>query len=628
MRFGLTGRLLAATFVLALVVSLVFALLLRDMAAVTAARGVSQHSLKEISTVRQVRNLLTDLESGQRGFIITGDPSFLAPWDAGRRALPERLAALAAMADDPSQAARARQLKTDVLAYITDYSLPLVEAARRGDSIVRSREVSADGERRMAALRRALNDYNAIESDLNVGQDANADGAYRRSILLASAGLVVCVVAIGLITGYLSRAVVAPVRRIARMAQRLADGDLGARVAETGQIEVGVLERSFNLMAQSLQRGHDELGRVYAEQAALRRVATLVANGSPPSEVFSAVSRESGLILDAEITRLLRFEADGSATVVGAWRREAGDPVPVGSRIQIDDIVPGLVRQTGSPALTIEESPPELPAGSYTAVGAPIRVGGELWGALAALSAHERPLPDETEVRMAQFTDLVGTAVANAQARADLLASRARIVAAADDSRRRIERNLHDGIQQQLVSLHLRLRAAEQILPPAEEEARRELAAVSTMVAEAMEDVRAVSRGIHPAILSEGGLVPALKALSRASTLPMELDLHVEQRLPPSVEVAAYYVVAEALSNAAKHAHASVVRLRAVVEDGRLCLAVGDDGMGGANPARGSGLIGLTDRVEALGGAMTVTSPLGAGTEIQVELPVSGPGLG
>jgi signal transduction histidine kinase len=148
------------------------------------------------------------------------------------------------------------------------------------------------------------------------------------------------------------------------------------------------------------------------------------------------------------------------------------------------------------------------------------------------------------------------------------------------------------------------------------------------MVGEAVEDVRAVSRGIHPAILSEGGLVQALRALSRASTLPMELDLHVADRLPPSVEVAAYYVVAEALSNAAKHAHASVVRLHAVVDDARLCLTVSDDGTGGADLSRGSGLIGLTDRVEALGGAMTVTSRPGAGTTIQAELPLSGPRLG
>jgi signal transduction histidine kinase len=411
------------------------------------------------------------------------------------------------------------------------------------------------------------------------------------------------------------------------MAQRLAGGDLTARVPETGQSEIGVLERSFNSMAQALQRGRDELARVNDEQAALRRVATLVANGSPPSEVFSAVTRESGMILKAETTRLLRFEADGSATVVGAWRR-AGDPVPVGSRIRIDAVVAAPVRQTGEPARMTEESPPGLPAGCYSAVGTPIRVGGALWGAMSALSPQDRPLPSGTETRMAQLTDLVGTAVGNAQDRADLVASRARIVAAADESRRRLERDLHDGVQQRLVSLRLLLRGVDQILPPGAGEARQELAAAATMVVEAMDDVRTISRGIHPAIVSEGGLAPALEALSRASPLGMELDLDVETRLPPSVEVAAYYVVAEALTNAAKHAQASVVRLSAVVHDGRLCLTVSDDGTGGADPSRGSGLIGLTDRVEALGGTMAIVSPRHSGTTIEVELPLTALELG
>ena len=625
MRAGLTARLLVATLVLALVVTVAFVFLLFAMDDVSAVRSVARHSVEETGTARDVRNLLIDLESGQRGFIITGDPSFLAPWEAGRRALPERAAALAAMADDPGQAARAKQLETDVLAYLNDYSMPLVNAARRGDSAVRSREVSADGERRMEALRREVDNYNATESELSVEQQIRADHAYRRATLLAGGGLVVCVVAIGLISGYLSRGVVGPVRRTAGMAQRLADGDLGARVPESGQGEIGVLERSFNSMAESLQRGRDELALFNEEQAALRRVATLVANGSPPSEVFSAVSRESGLILRAETTRLLRFEADGSASVVGAWRR-TGDPVPVGSRIRIDTVVAAPVRQSGESARMIEESPPELPAGRYSAVGTPIRVGGALWGAMTALSPEERPLPDGTEARMAQITDLVGTAVANAQARADLLASRARIVSAGDESRRRIERDLHDGIQQRLVTLGLRLRSVDQIMPPGSGEARQELAEASNMVAEAMNDVRAVSRGVHPAILSEGGLVPALKAVSRASALPMELDLRVEHRLPSPVEVAAYYVVAEAMTNAAKHAQASVVQLRAVVEGGRLCLTVSDDGTGGADPSRGSGLIGLTDRVEALGGTMAIMSPPKAGTTIQVELPLVGPG--
>jgi CHASE3 domain sensor protein len=379
MRVGLTGRLIVATLLLALVVIFAFALHLHDLTVVRAARSVSRHSLEEVTTVREVRNLLIDLESGQRGFIITGDPSFLAPWEVGRRALPEKTAALAAMADDPGQAARAEQIEKDILAYINDFSVPLVDAARRGNSMAASREVSLDGERRMEALRHGLDDYSRIEYQLSDEQQTRADQTYRQSTLLVAGGATVCVIAIAVITGYLSRAVVRPVRRTARMAQRLAGGDLGARVPETGRGEIAVLEHSFNSMAMSLERGRDELARVNDEQAALRRVATLVANGSPSSEVFSAVSRESGLILGAEVTRLLRFEADGSATVVGAWRR-SGDEVPIGSRIPVESIVAGPVRQTGAPARLVEKSPPEMPTGCYSAVGTPIRVAGTLWG--------------------------------------------------------------------------------------------------------------------------------------------------------------------------------------------------------------------------------------------------------
>jgi signal transduction histidine kinase len=355
----------------------------------------------------------------------------------------------------------------------------------------------------------------------------------------------------------------------------------------------------------------------------LRRVATLVAKGAPQGQVFAAVAEQVGLLLGAEITRLLRFEADGNATIAAAWTC-TGDPVRVGSRIRIGGMVAAPVRQSGKPARIIEQAPAEVPAGSYSAVGAPVMVGGTLWGAITALSPRERPLPEGIEARMAEFTDLVGTAIANAQARADLTASRARVVAAADEARRRIERNLHDGIQQRLVALALQLRAIEAEVSLETPQLDEQLAALGTGLREAVDDLREISHGIHPAILSEGGLVPALKALARRSTVPMTSEVHVEIRLPPSVEAAAYYVASEALANAAKHANASVVHLSAAVRDGRLFLTVRDDGLGGADPARGSGLIGLTDRVEALGGTLTIVSPRGGGTTLHVELPLNG----
>jgi signal transduction histidine kinase len=367
------------------------------------------------------------------------------------------------------------------------------------------------------------------------------------------------------------------------------------------------------------------LARLNEEQAALRHVATLVAEGRPAHEIFSAVTEEVGLLIHADITRLLRFEADGTGTVAAAWT-ETHDPVPVGARINIESTVAAHVRQSGNPARRTEVSPPGLPDGTYCAVGAPIMVGGAAWGAITGLSPIDRGLPDDTENRMAEFTHLVGTAIANAQARHDLMASRARLVAAADDARRRIERNLHDGIQQRLVTLALGLRSAESEVPAETAELRAELVGLNRELGEALDDLREISRGIHPAILTKGGLAPALGTLSRRSEVVVETDVCVEGRLPSTVEAAAYYVAAECLTNVAKHAGASVVKLDAAVRDDHLFLTIQDDGAGGADPSQGSGLIGLIDRVEALGGTMRFSSPRGGGTTVRVDLPLDGQG--
>jgi signal transduction histidine kinase len=201
------------------------------------------------------------------------------------------------------------------------------------------------------------------------------------------------------------------------------------------------------------------------------------------------------------------------------------------------------------------------------------------------------------------------------------MASRARIVAAADETRRRIERDLHDGIQQRLVSLGLELRAVQAGVPPQFVELEGVLSRVADELASVFDELRETSRGIHPAILSEGGLQPALSALCRRSAVPVELGLHAERRLPERVEVAAYYVVSEALTNAAKHAHASVVKVELDTPDAIMRLAIRDDGIGGADPGQGSGLLGLSDRIEALGGTLQVTSPT-SGTTLLVEIPL------
>jgi PAS domain S-box-containing protein len=364
------------------------------------------------------------------------------------------------------------------------------------------------------------------------------------------------------------------------------------------------------------------------EQAALRRVATAVARGGSPDDVFAATVAELHAVVAADATTLMRFEADDSATILAA-RGESG--YAVGSRFRlVGETAAVEVRRTGRPARVdnFEHNSGPVAArlrasGIRSGVGAPIVVEGRLWGVTTAAWTEGPPARD-AESRVARFSDLVGTAIANAESRTELLASRARIVTTADQTRRRIERDLHDGAQQRLVTLTMMLRALETETPPPTEAVKSEVAEIAAGLDDVLDDLRETARGLHPVILSRGGLEPALKALGRRSPVPVEFDVRGRERLPEPVEVAAYYVVAEALTNAAKHAHASFVRVEAEVIDGDLSVSVQDDGVGGADPARGSGLVGLTDRVEALGGKLTLRSPPAGGTTLRIDLPLSG----
>jgi signal transduction histidine kinase len=372
-----------------------------------------------------------------------------------------------------------------------------------------------------------------------------------------------------------------------------------------------------------------ELGRLGEEQAALRRVAALAAWGAAPGEVFEAVSAEAGRLITADAAVLSRYEADGTMASLGSWS-ETGRDFPVGSRFPLErGTVAWLVFETRRPAridsyVGLPGSAPAAAraAGWRSSVGAPITVEGRLWGVLGVASKTGQPLTLDADRRLAGFGELVTTAIANAESRAELDASRARIVTTADATRRRIERDLHDGVQQQLVSLALGLRAAQAAAPPELREHRAELSRVVEGLTSVLEGLREIALGIHPTVLTEGGLGPALKTLARRSPLPVELDVRAEGRLPEPVEVAAYYVVSEGLTNAAKYARASVVHVAVEARDRVLHVAVRDDGLGGAEPANGSGLLGLKDRTEAIGGTMSLQSPHGAGTSLLVELPL------
>jgi signal transduction histidine kinase len=373
------------------------------------------------------------------------------------------------------------------------------------------------------------------------------------------------------------------------------------------------------------------LERLAEEQAALRRVATLVAGQAAADDIFTAVAEEVARLLRADIGSVTGYEPDGSMTLVAAWSEE-GRLLPVGLRVAWEGENAGAtVLRSGLPVRmsSYEGLPGPLAAllqelGIRSSVGAPIVVDGRVWGTISASSTKPEPFPEAAEARILGFAELVATAISNTVSRAQLAASRARVVAAADETRRRIERDLHDGIQQRLVSLGLELRVAEEGVPPDGVELKKDLARFTDGLTGVLDELREISRGIHPAVLSEGGLGPALKGLARRSAVPVELEVDVEARLPEGVEVASYFVVSEALANAAKHARASEAHVDVETAGSLLHVSIRDDGVGGADPARGSGLIGLTDRVQALGGTLTVLSPPGEGTTIRVELPLGG----
>jgi signal transduction histidine kinase len=381
-------------------------------------------------------------------------------------------------------------------------------------------------------------------------------------------------------------------------------------------------------LASRLQRAATESVRLSDEQSALRRIATLVAQSTPPPVVFEAVTREVGLLCRADLARMERYEEDATVTGIAAWSNVPAQ-LTVGTRFAlVGPSIARKVRDTGGPVRVASFANVEgqiaqeaRSVGIRSSVGCPITVAGRLWGVIAASTKSTAPFPANTESRIANFTELVATAVANAESRAELAASRARVVAAADETRRHLERNLHDGIQQRLVSLTLRLNLARDRLPERFPALADELGQVADALTEAQDELRELSRGLHPAILSKGGLGPALRTVARRSTIPIEVQVNTESRYPATVEVAAYYVVSEALTNSAKYAAASWVEVLVEEHDDELVARVCDDGVGGADPRRGSGLTGLRDRIEALGGAIEITSPAGEGTTIQVTLP-------
>jgi signal transduction histidine kinase len=632
MKRGLTVRMIVAAVLLAAIVGTTFAFLLLTIAQLRDSAQLTRHANDELTAVDAIEKVVVDLETGIRGYVITGQDQFLQPWYDARAALPAQARTLQGLTRDrPDELRQTRLIIQNIESYIQGYATPIIDAVRRDDPATRSVTTTAEGKERVDALRVELDVLRTTARARSTRQQDNADAAARRAVdgsVTALAGSILLVLGF---TGYLTRVIVRPVRRTAAMAGRLAGGDLEARLPQSGADEIGDLERAFNTMGSSLQSSRDQLTRLLQEQAALRRIATLVAHGIDPAKIFSAVAEEIGRVFGADNAGIGRFEPDGTSIVVVGVAGNAPIDLSIGSRVELSDyLAPAMVWRTGRPARVdddrwtsvsdpVAESLREL--GIRSIVASPIIVDRRRWGVATVLTRRE-PFPADTADRMADFTELVATAIGNAESRAEVAASRTRIVAAADDARRRIERDLHDGTQQRLVSLSLDLRLVQSTTPPNDPALSAEIGRVADQLNQVVDDLREIAHGIHPAILSEGGLAPALRTLARRAAIAVELTTPPIKRLAEPIEVAAYYAVSEALTNATKHAHASIVSITVEQRHDSLHLTIRDDGVGGADPTHGSGLTGLRDRAEALGGSIRIDSPTNDGTLIVVELPL------
>jgi signal transduction histidine kinase len=372
------------------------------------------------------------------------------------------------------------------------------------------------------------------------------------------------------------------------------------------------------------------LAEVEAEQAALRRIAALLARSVKAEEVFDAVVDEVRSLMGVEAAGLGRYEADRTATLLTvSAEADARVDLPRDKISTEGNSLSALVLRTGRPAriddftkaTAGEHVRRMLEAGVRSAVGAPVQLRERVWGLLVVYSMHRR-LPPDTEARLADFGALVASALANVQAWSELEVSRVRIVTAADEARRRVQRDLHDGAQQRIVALALKTRMLAQSQAAQAAGLDAELRGLEVDLMGVLDELRTIASGLHPAALSHGGLARALRTLARRSPVPVVLDVRLPGGVSDSVEVAAYYVVAETLTNTTKHAEASRIDVTVELRDGGLWVCVRDDGVGGADPACGSGLIGLNDRIEAFGGTMTLDSPSGVGTTVAAQLPL------
>jgi nitrate/nitrite-specific signal transduction histidine kinase len=619
----LVTRIAVGGVILAVIIAGVFAAQVLAVAKQQETARLTLRSQHTLAVAGDLERLVVDIETGERGYLLTGQEQFLEPLENARADYSSIAAELRDSVTGPARKRQVEQLLQGVNSYINEYSLPVLSDARSGEPSAHSAATLEDGKRRLDALRAQFERFSDSQRALEARHAHQSEVLARRTVLLGILGAVGSILVIAAYVLYLRRFFVRPIQRAAAMSVRLSGGDLSIRIEENGPGEVGELERSFNTMGRSLERNRDALAEVIAEQTTLRRVATLVAQRTRADSLFTAVTAEVGTLFGARLVRLVRFEIDGSVSSLATWRATAPADPPGEEADAAIERVAQSVAAAGRPVQQKAGDEDNGSAGARRAstIGVPILVEGLRWGAMVAVSRRDQTADADMEARFTEFTKLLGTSIANSQARAELVASRRRIVRAVDVTRQHIERELHDSFQRKLIQLSFDLRVAEADAPAEWRWLRAEVGRAANELDGLVDQLVEISLGLHPEILTEDGLAASLRALVRRSRLPVVLDLTLTSRLPEPVEATAYHIVVEALENATSHADASSISVAVGNAAGRLTIMVRDNGSGGADPSRGTGLTGLVDRVEALGGGMVISSPSGLGTSISAWIP-------
>jgi signal transduction histidine kinase len=575
-----------------------------------SARSAGHDSTEVLLAANRLERLVADMETDQLRYVATGDTDFLGPWNTERAAFLAQATALQrlAAANNPQQGRRAREIVGSAMAYLHEHAEPLLRTARHDRARAGAAVRWAEGKRRIEAIRHQFDRFTDVQHRLALAHERDAVPTIRRMIGMA-AGASATLLLLFLLAGFVMRG-------------------LTTR-APAGPVH-GLLPRPDRERRGRERPGRERARRVAGECEGLRRVATLVARDASPADVFEAAAAEMGRALDAEHAMITRFDPGGVITVVGHWSARQAPQImpPLEGRWPVaDDAVADSVCRTGLPAHLRQDIGAVGDIGAWIRshgigrmTGHPVVAGDRLWGMAVVLSAESAPWPGGAERTMGEFAGLVGAALAGSRRRAELLASRVRLVETADATRQRIERVLHERTQQRLVTTGLALRLIETAVPAEQERLREQVSAAARDVVEIIDSLQEIARELHPAFLTVGGVESSLRALARRAPVPVELDVRAGRRPPPNVALTLHHAVSAALANAAAHACASAVRVDLELGE-PVRLSVRDDGIGGARLRPGGALAALRDRVEALGGVFELESPTGGGTSLRLTMP-------